>query len=152
MQRLSAHTGALAAGAFEQRDELPPEMAYATLDRHQEANYTSVNEELGHYREQARREVLEETGWAIAEPLLVGLLHFTHLTPKPSGYTYPYPDFVQVVYMANAVTFVPEAKLDDGYEVESMFCSIDDLPSLTLPVSQRLFLDVAIQVRASLPE
>jgi len=102
--------------------------------------------------EAVRREVLEETGWAIAEPLLVGLLHFTHLTPKPSGYTYPYPDFVQVVYMANAVTFVPEAKLDDGYEVESMFCSIDDLPSLTLPVSQRLFLDVAIQVRASLPE
>src|SRR5262249_42111773 len=83
---------------------------------------------------------------------LVGLLHFTHLTPKPSGYTYPYPDFVQVVYMASAVTFVPEARLDDGYEVETLFRSIDELPSLALPVSQRLFLDAALHVRASLPQ
>jgi 8-oxo-dGTP pyrophosphatase MutT (NUDIX family) len=102
--------------------------------------------------ETVRREVLEETGWTIAEPLLVGLLHFTHLTPKPLGYTYPYPDFVQVVYMANAMTFVPEAKLDDGYEVETLFRSIDELPSLALPVSQRLFLDAALHVRASLPQ
>src|SRR4051812_32517131 len=28
------------------------------------------------------REVLEETGWSIREPRLIGLAHFQHLTPK----------------------------------------------------------------------
>jgi ADP-ribose pyrophosphatase YjhB (NUDIX family) len=100
--------------------------------------------------ETVRREVLEETGWAIGEPLLLGFVHFNHLSPKPSGYTYPYPDFVQVVYMANAVTFVPEAKLDDSYEVESVFRSIDELSclALPLPLGQQLFLEAALQLRS----
>jgi 8-oxo-dGTP pyrophosphatase MutT (NUDIX family) len=39
-----------------------------------------------------RREVLEETGWAIDPPKLLGVKHFRHLTPKPAGYSCPYPD------------------------------------------------------------
>jgi 8-oxo-dGTP pyrophosphatase MutT (NUDIX family) len=95
------------------------------------------------------REVAEETGWTITDPVLVGFLHFAHLTPKPSGYAYPYPDFVQVVYMADASRFVPDARLDDGYEIESVFRSIDDVQGLTLPATQRLFLDAALRVRES---
>src|SRR5690606_16149298 len=33
-----------------------------------------------------RREVLEETGWQIDPPSLLGFKHFHHLTPKPPGY------------------------------------------------------------------
>ncbi len=102
--------------------------------------------------ETVRREVLEETGWVITDPLLVGLVHFTHLTPKPVGYAYPYPDFVQVVYMANAAEFVPDAKLDDDYEVESVLRSIDEVQGLTLPANQRLFLNAARQLRQLLAE
>jgi ADP-ribose pyrophosphatase YjhB (NUDIX family) len=100
--------------------------------------------------ETLHREVLEETGWALADPILIGFLHFCHLTPKPLEYKYPYPDFVQVVYMANAVAFMPDARLDDGYEVESVFRSIAEVQSLTLPASQRLFLDAALRLRGSL--
>src|SRR5262245_15437832 len=46
------------------------------------------------------REVLEEAGWTIREPRLIGLAHFQHLTPKPDDYRYPYPDFLHLVYVA----------------------------------------------------
>ena len=100
--------------------------------------------------ETLQREVLEETGWAIASPRLIGFLHFHHLTPKPLGYEYPYPDFVQVVFAANAVAFMPGARLDDGYEVESVFRSIAEVESLALTANQRLFLDAALRLRGSL--
>jgi 8-oxo-dGTP pyrophosphatase MutT (NUDIX family) len=97
--------------------------------------------------ETVRREVLEETGWLIGEPVLIGLLHFAHLTPKPSGYVYPYPDFVQVVYVADAVDFLPGGRLNDGHEVESVFRSVDQVHRLALPANQRLFLDAALRKR-----
>ncbi|MCC7367135.1 MAG: NUDIX hydrolase [Chloroflexi bacterium] len=97
--------------------------------------------------ETAHREVAEESGWIIADPVLVGFMHFAHLTPKPSGYAYPYPDFVQVVYMARAREFVADARLDDGYEVETVFRSIAEVQDMGLPASQRLFLDAALRLR-----
>src|ERR1044071_5320209 len=48
------------------------------------------------------REVLEETGWTIQSPRLIGLAHFQHLTPRPEDYRYPYPDFLHLVYAAIA--------------------------------------------------
>ena len=48
------------------------------------------------------REVLEETGWTIRDARLLGLAHFQHLTPKPVAYRYPYPNFLHLVYVANA--------------------------------------------------
>ena len=55
--------------------------------------------EAGESTEDAlRRELLEETGWTIARLQLIGFRHFHHLTPEPPGWTYPYPDFLQVVY------------------------------------------------------
>src|SRR6185503_2650335 len=40
-----------------------------------------------------RREILEETGWEVGPPALLGVKHFRHLTAKPANYPYPYPDF-----------------------------------------------------------
>lgn len=97
--------------------------------------------------ETLHREVLEETGWVLAVPKLIGFLHFHHLTSKPLGYEYPYPDFVQVVYVSNAVTFIPDARLDDGYELESVFRSIAEVQGLSLSECQQQFLNAALQSR-----
>ena len=51
--------------------------------------------------ETVRREVLEETGWVLRAPIMLGFMHFHNLSPKPPGHPYPYPDFIQMVYMAD---------------------------------------------------
>src|SRR5215510_12129193 len=55
--------------------------------------------------ETLRREALEEAGWSLRSLRLLGFKHFHHLTPKPDGYVYPYPDFLQVVYTAIAEVY-----------------------------------------------
>lgn len=62
-----------------------------------------------------RREVLEETGWTLDAPALLGFMHFRHLGPKPSGHPYLYPDFVQIVFLAEAAVYLPDALLPDDY-------------------------------------
>lgn len=47
------------------------------------------------------RELREECACSISgEPRLVGFLRFRHVTPRPDGYRYPYPEFLQLVYVA----------------------------------------------------
>jgi 8-oxo-dGTP pyrophosphatase MutT (NUDIX family) len=46
-----------------------------------------------------RREAAEETGWRVARPRPLAVLHYHHLTPKPKGHKYAYPDFVQSIYL-----------------------------------------------------
>ena len=45
-----------------------------------------------------RREVLEETGWEVGPLHYLGVLHYQHLLPKPRDFSYPYPDFVHVIF------------------------------------------------------
>lgn len=52
-----------------------------------------------------RRELLEECGWTISAPRLFGLIHFRHLTPRPEGYRYPYPDFIQLLFVGEAEAY-----------------------------------------------
>jgi len=95
--------------------------------------------------EAVRREVLEERGWTLGPLTLLGYKHFTYLTPQPADLAgLPYPDFLQVVYTAAAGEFRPEAKLDDGYELETSFRTVDEVRMLGLPASQLLFLDAAL--------
>lgn len=77
--------------------------------------------------ESLRREVLEETGWTIGEPSLLGVLRFSHLSPRPEGDSYPYPDFVQLVYVAEAADELPGRRLADDYEEAAEFRPVDDL-------------------------
>lgn len=101
--------------------------------------------EDGENLEQAlRREVLEETGWTIDSPHLLGCMHFRHLTPRPVDYAYPYPDFVQVVFMAEASRYRGEHMVEDEYVVDSVFRSIAEVRELPLMTGQRLFLDAAL--------
>ena len=96
------------------------------------------------YEETARREVLEESGWHIEALRLLGFKHFRHLTPKPPGYRYPYPDFTQLVYGARATTRDPTALTHD-YELGTEFVGLDDARLQDLPEYQKKYLSAAAQ-------
>lgn len=70
-----------------------------------------------------RREVLEESGWALGALSPLGFMPYRNLGPRrpqPAGdpYRYPYPDFLNLVFLAEATTFDPAALLPNDYERE----------------------------------
>ena len=56
------------------------------------------------FEETAIREVLEETGWRVDPTSLsqLGWLHFEYLTARPQDWSFPHPDFVQLLYAGRA--------------------------------------------------
>jgi ADP-ribose pyrophosphatase YjhB (NUDIX family) len=104
--------------------------------------------QAGESLEQAlRRELLEETGWAIDEPHLLGVKQFRHRDPKPADFAYPdflYPDFFQAVYVAQARSFHPAARELDGYELGASFQPVADVQHLPLPPNEQLFPGAAL--------
>jgi len=92
------------------------------------------------------REVLEETGWSIREPRLIGLAHFQHLTPRPDDYRYPYPDFLHLVYVATAERYDAAQREVDGYELEAGFQPIATVADLPISQGERTLLQAAIHV------
>ncbi len=90
-----------------------------------------------------RRELLEETGWSIQNVALIGFKHFHHLNPKPPEYKYPYPDFFQMVYVADADAFIP-GRLDSEYEHHG-FRPIVEVQKLPLKPSEILYLQYALK-------
>jgi ADP-ribose pyrophosphatase YjhB (NUDIX family) len=93
--------------------------------------------------ETLRRETLEETGWSLTSLRLLGFKHFHHLGPRPNGYVYPYPDFLQIVYTAVAEAYHPDQREVDGYELDARFLPITEIRALPLSPIQRMFLDAA---------
>lgn len=94
------------------------------------------------------REILEETGWTIAEPDYLGFAHFHHLTPRPAGHVYPYPDFCHLYFSVQARLFQPERKLDekilrDEYVLSVMWRPIDAALQLPLDTGQLALLHAA---------
>ncbi len=100
--------------------------------------------------ETLRREVLEETGWTLGPIAPLGVLHFRHLDPQPPG-PYPYPDFLNVVYAAEAIDHRPEAltPTTGAYELEAAFRPLPDVDRLELPAGQRRLLKAALATRAA---
>jgi 8-oxo-dGTP pyrophosphatase MutT (NUDIX family) len=94
-----------------------------------------------------RREVLEETGWEIGEPRPLGFIHFRHLTPKPPGYAHPYPDFVQLVYAAEAERSTPDAPIVDEWVVESSMVPVDEARRMGIGHGEIVFLEEALRRR-----
>ncbi|MDA0746484.1 MAG: NUDIX domain-containing protein [bacterium] len=97
--------------------------------------------------ETLRREVMEESGWTISGISLVGFMHFHHLKPRPPGYGYPHPDFVQLVYASEAVTCVPESRVPDDYEAKAYFCPNEDLEKLGIAEYELHYLNTALKTR-----
>ena len=90
------------------------------------------------------REVREETGWEIGRLRPLGFIHFRHLTPRPEGYAYPYPDFVQLVYAAEAERNTPDAPIVDEWVVASGFVGVDEARGMGIEPGQLRFLEEAL--------
>ncbi len=95
-----------------------------------------------------RREVLEETGWVIGAPRLIGLLHFHHLSARPAEYRYPYPDFWQLVYVAAPARHRPEAQQVDDYELEAAWLPLAAVQRLPLMRGEQALLTAALAAPA----
>lgn len=91
------------------------------------------------------REILEETGIQPADPIPLGFLLHHHLGPKPAGYPYPYPDFIQPVFAAGAGVERPEARVHDPYVARSGFMPVARATTLPLRSLDRVFLQAAIE-------
>lgn len=89
-----------------------------------------------------RREVLEEAGLRIDRPVQLGFMHLHHVTPKPSGYEYPYPDFLWLVYVSEARTVDDRGRVIDDYEEEAVFHPAAEARKLELSGESRVFLEV----------
>lgn len=84
------------------------------------------------------REVLEETGLHIVAPQQIAVLVYRHLTPRPALYAYPYPCFVNTVYVASN-SMPAEVVVNDTYELAGEFLPIAE--ALTqLPAYQQILL------------
>ncbi len=95
--------------------------------------------------ETLHRELLEESGWTISDPVLLGFIHYQHLGPKPVDYRYPYPVFTQVVYTARAVTEYPDKRMDDPFEQPAHFIRVSEARTLNLRGRDRVFLEAALR-------
>jgi 8-oxo-dGTP pyrophosphatase MutT (NUDIX family) len=90
-----------------------------------------------------RRELLEETGWEVDQPVPIGFRHIRHLTPRPPGYRYPYPSVLQLVYAAPGLRFRPDACAIDDYVQSSRLVPIPEAQTLPLPPGQLAFVAAA---------
>lgn len=100
-------------------------------------------EEGEHFEQTLKRELLEETGWTLSDHTYLGFMHFHHLKPKPPQYKYPHPDFLQLIYTAQAQAFNADAKCADDYEIEATFCDLIEIDALEIPTFQRAYLNAA---------
>jgi 8-oxo-dGTP pyrophosphatase MutT (NUDIX family) len=91
-----------------------------------------------------RREVLEEAGLRIERPVQLGFMHLHHVTPKPSGYEFLYPDFLSLVYVSEAGTVDDRGRVVDDYEEEAVFRPAAEARTLELSGESRLFLEAAL--------
>ena len=91
-----------------------------------------------------QREVREEAGWQIDGSTMLGLLHYHHLNPAPTGYRWPHPDFVQLVFASEATQPAPEHRLSDDFEQEANWQPLSELQTSLLSAGERVFLDAAL--------
>lgn len=91
------------------------------------------------------REIREETGCAIVgTPRPLGILHLHNRSPRriDPHYTYPYPDTLQWVFVAEVSgEAVPS---DDPFVDNGRFVSVGEARTLLASPTERLFVDAAL--------
>lgn len=92
----------------------------------------------------AVRELLEETGWQVTVERLLGFNHFHRLTPALPEFRHQDPHFTQLVYVAEAKSYVPAKQEQEGYEIGAEFVGIDQLETYKIAKGERLFLQAAL--------
>ena len=93
--------------------------------------------------ETLRREVLEETGWTIANVVMLGFMHFHILDRR---LCYPHSGFVNVIHAADAVAHHQSALAGD-VEIGVGFRPLTEIRALSLKSGERLFLNEALAQR-----
>lgn len=98
----------------------------------------AARSELGEsHREALEREIREETGCTLASVEQLGACVFTHTTPRPTGYRYPYPTFVHWVYRGEADERNSEASERDEHVVACRFVNREELDTVPLTSGER---------------
>ncbi len=93
--------------------------------------------------EALQRELLEESGWAVHNPpTLIGLFHYYIHSFKPDGYRYPYPDYLQLIYRAEARRYIPAAIEADGYELGAEFRPLADVRRMPFSLGEIALLQI----------
>jgi len=93
----------------------------------------------------AAREVHEETGWLINEISVrqIGLLHFQHRSPVPTGHPFPHPDFCQIVVTADATKHEGDPSTwqdSQGWEARNWLVPLDQAHDLQPTAAERALL------------
>jgi 8-oxo-dGTP pyrophosphatase MutT (NUDIX family) len=94
------------------------------------------------------REIGEETGWRFENAKRFGFLHFRHLSPKPDDYPYPYPDFFQTLFVAEATDHDRRRIVRDNWETHSRMTPISRAIA-SVRDEQAALLRLAIVARAA---
>ena len=91
------------------------------------------------WTETAVREVAEETGWQLdpATLVMLGFLHFRHLTPVPVDHPYPHPDFLQVVLHGRATGDAAGWVDSEGYVLRTTAVDVGAVESLPVTDAER---------------
>jgi ADP-ribose pyrophosphatase YjhB (NUDIX family) len=104
--------------------------------------------EAGETLEQTvRREVLEETCYAVGELHPLSFAHLYNLRSETHDAFYGARDFFWLIYWAEAGDYIAEARLDDGRELESGFYPFEEARKLPLDYGQHALLEAAIKAR-----
>ena len=99
-------------------------------------------------RQTLARELLEETGWTVERPRLAGVVRLRHLGPRPPDIPTAsplYPDFLWVIYAAEADEHRPEALLPGSPEGVASFVPLAEVDALGLGPESRIFLEHALR-------
>jgi ADP-ribose pyrophosphatase YjhB (NUDIX family) len=95
----------------------------------------------------ARREVREETGWALGPLTPLGFHHFQHLGERPADFAYVWRDFVQPIFIADAARYDRAALDRTQLEAGSRLTSVGRALA-TLEAHQAVLLRAAVARRA----
>ena len=90
------------------------------------------------------RELREECGCEIAgEARYVGFIHFRHATARPEGYRYPYPDFLQLLYVAQTADDAVEGA-DEPWVRGPHFVPFSEVGGLSLSAAEQALVSVLL--------
>jgi 8-oxo-dGTP pyrophosphatase MutT (NUDIX family)/GNAT superfamily N-acetyltransferase len=95
----------------------------------------------------AKRELLEETGWEIADLRPLGFAHLYNPGPVPTGVgRVIHPDFLWQIFRATPVRQRPDFKLADDYEIEAELCAAARVPDAAMRTAfERAFLAATLE-------
>lgn len=91
-----------------------------------------------------RREVLEETCWTVADLSVLAVGHFHITSVVPADYSYPSPDFLQLIYLTKALQLHDERAIQDDWVAGCEMVPVDSISKRPISKAQQLLLAHAL--------